>query len=64
MFSSAENSGDKKAGCAFVASKNSDKFHAPNCQWAKRIKPENIVCYSSREEAQKSGKKADANCIK
>lgn len=43
------------AGCVFVGSKNSNKYHLPSCQWAKRIKPENRVCFSTKEEAEKRG---------
>lgn len=41
--------------CAFVGSKNSNKYHAPQCATAKRIKPENKVCFSSKEEAERRG---------
>lgn len=50
--------------CAFVGSKNSDKYHLPTCRWAKQIKPENIVCFSSTEDAVSKGYQADKNCIK
>ena len=45
-----------KAGCAFVGSKNSNKFYPPTCSYAKRIKPENIVCFKSAEEAIGQGR--------
>jgi len=41
--------------CVFVGSKNSNKYHLPSCQWAKRIKLENRVCFSNKEEAEKRG---------
>jgi hypothetical protein len=41
--------------CAFVGSKNSNKYHIPTCRWAKQIKPENIVCFSSAEDAVSKG---------
>lgn len=50
--------------CAFVGSKNSNKYHLPACRYAKTIKPENLVCFSSKEEAEKKGYQADTNCIK
>ncbi len=50
--------------CAFVGSKNSNKYHLPTCRWAKNIKPENIVCFSSVEDAAKRGYLPDKNCIK
>lgn len=42
-------------GCQFIGSKNSDKYHAPDSGSAKRILPENRVCFASEEEAQEEG---------
>jgi hypothetical protein len=53
-----------KVDCAFVGSKNSDKFHLPTCRWAKNIKPENVVCFSSEDGAKSKGYLPDKNCIK
>ncbi len=39
----------------FVGSAKSDKYHYPSCQWAKRIKPENEVWFSSTQEAGAAG---------
>ncbi len=39
-------------GTLYVASKNSDKYHKCSCYNAKRIKPENLVCFSSKEQAE------------
>ncbi len=50
--------------CAFVGSKNSDKYHLPNCRWANKIKPENRVCFSSKEDAESRGYKPAKCCIK
>ncbi len=44
------------SSCAFVGSKNSDKFYVPTCSWAKRIKPENLVCYPDEQSALAKGK--------
>ena len=44
------------AGCAFVGSKNSDKFYVPSCSYAKRVKPENLACYKDESEALAKGK--------
>jgi len=41
----------------YVASKNSNVFHKPDCRWAKKIKPENLVGYNSKDEAVKAGKR-------
>ena len=46
----------------FVASKNSKVFHKPDCTWAKRIKPENLVGYNSRQEAIRAGKRPCKLC--
>jgi hypothetical protein len=50
--------------CAFIGSKNSDKYHLPTCSSAKRIKPENVVCFKSAEEAAAKGYQPDKGCIK
>ncbi len=46
---------EESEGCQFVGSKNSDKFHSPDSAPAKRIKPENKVCFSSESEAMEEG---------
>jgi hypothetical protein len=46
----------------FVASKNGKKYYLANCSGAKRIKPENIVNFSSRESAEAAGYTKAANC--
>jgi hypothetical protein len=46
----------------YVASKNSDVFHKLECSSVKRIKPENLVNYSSREEAISAGKRPCGRC--
>ncbi len=43
--------------CPFVGSVNSDKYHLATCAVVKRIKPENRVCFASKEEAEKRGYK-------
>jgi hypothetical protein len=53
-----------KQKCAFVASKNSDKFHLPTCRYAQNIKPENKICFSSKEEAESRGFQGAKCCIK
>lgn len=49
-WASAENpqSEPKK----FVGSVKSDKYHYPDCQWAKKIKPENEIWFISSEDAR------------
>jgi hypothetical protein len=46
----------------YVASKNSKVFHKSECSSAKRISPENIVGYTSREEAMAAGKRPCKLC--
>jgi hypothetical protein len=48
--------------CVFVGSKNSTKYHAPNCSFAKRIKAENRVCFASEDDAKAKG--YIAGCMK
>jgi hypothetical protein len=50
--------------CIFVGSKNSDKYHKSDCRWAKNIKPENLVCFMSEDEAKNKGYVGDKGCIK
>lgn len=58
-----QNTGQSQnESCAFVGSKNSDKYHLPKCSWAKRIKPENRVCFASAADAESKGYKA--GCVK
>jgi hypothetical protein len=51
-----------RSGYKFVASKNSNVFHRPDCSSAKRIKPANLVGYNSREETLKAGKRPCKRC--
>jgi hypothetical protein len=46
----------------YVSSKNSQVFHSPNCRSAKRITPENLVGYNSRDEAIQAGKRPCKVC--
>lgn len=39
----------------FVGSTKSDKYHYPSCQWAKKIKPENEIWFSSSQDARNQG---------
>ena len=50
--------------CPFLGSKNSNKYHLPGCSSAKRIKPENVTCFSSEDEAKSKGYLPDKGCIK
>ena len=46
----------------YVASKNSKVFHRPDCRWTKKISPENLVGYNSRDEAIAAGKRPCQSC--
>jgi hypothetical protein len=46
----------------YVASKNSKVFHKADCQFVKRIKPENLVTYYTRDDAVKAGKNPCKTC--
>jgi len=46
----------------YVASDNSEVFHKAECRWAKRIKPENLVGYNSRDAAINAGKRPCKLC--
>lgn len=39
----------------FWASKNSNKYHSPDCRWAQKIKPSNLVKFNSPEDAREAG---------
>ena len=39
----------------FVGSKTSNKYHYPDCKFAKQIRPGNLVTFSSVEEARQKG---------
>jgi len=39
----------------FVGSVNSNKYHWPDCVWAKKIAPQNQIWFSSESEAQAAG---------
>lgn len=53
--------GAKKAAL-LVGSKNGRAYHFPWCSGAQRIKEENKIYFSSKEEAEKAGYKPAANC--
>jgi hypothetical protein len=45
----------EQAQYAFVAAKGGKVYHRPDCPSAKRIKPENLIGFASREEAEAAG---------
>ncbi|MFH0861011.1 MAG: hypothetical protein V1921_07405 [Candidatus Altiarchaeota archaeon] len=50
------------ADTAYVGSKNSDKYHPCDCRYAKRINLENIVCFSSADDAAERGYTPSTGC--
>lgn len=50
------------AGGKYVGSKNSDKYHAPWCSGALRIKEENQIWFATKEEAESAGYTPASNC--
>ncbi len=46
----------------YVASRSSRVFHKSDCRWAKRINPDNLVVYNSRDAAIKAGKRPCKVC--
>ena len=55
-----ENQGEYKG--QVVGSKNSDKYHLPDCPGAKQISEQNKVWFDSITEAEKAGYKPASNC--
>ena len=53
--------GERTAG-EFVASKNSTKYHLPDCRGAARIAEHNKIWFNSREEAESVGYAPAAYC--
>lgn len=52
---------DDKQG-TYVGSKKGTKYHLPWCAGAKRIKEENKIWFSTKEDAQKAGYTPATNC--
>jgi hypothetical protein len=46
----------------YVASKNSKVFHILSCEWAQRIKPENLQGFGTRAGAIRAGKRPCKRC--
>lgn len=47
----------------YVGSIESDKYHYPDCRWAKNINPENEIWFKTIEEAQNKGYKPCGTCF-
>lgn len=46
----------------FVANKNSDVYHCSDCKWSKKIKPNNMIKFSSAREAEVKNFYPCSNC--
>jgi len=53
---SLQTTSSGNGNCAYVGSKNSTKFYSPDCSWAKSIKPENLVCFKTAQDALTQGR--------
>ena len=47
----------------YVGSKNSDKYHKPDCKWAKNIKVSNKITFTSSTNAKNKGYSPCKTCI-
>lgn len=55
-------SGASAVESKYVASKNSKVFHKAGCEWAGKIRPENLLGYSSKDEAVQAGRRPCMQC--
>ena len=63
LFDKAEEKGiSAKQEGYYVASRNSDKFHRPDCKWGMKISQRNLIKFKTREEAIKTGLKPCGVC--
>lgn len=51
-----------KPGQGYWGSSKSDKFHKPECRWAQKISPQNLIIFKNREEALWAGYKPCKEC--
>jgi beta-lactamase superfamily II metal-dependent hydrolase len=59
---SLQSAQGKPQECNYVASRKSKVFHYAGCNSASKIRPENRICFSAREEAVKSGRRPCKVC--
>jgi len=46
----------------YVASRKSEVFHRPDCRWAKKISPKNLIGFKNKGEAIRSGRRPCKVC--
>ncbi|GEM_PF-1299982 len=56
------SSSSSSGSCAYVGSVNSNIYHYQSCRWAKKITPENEICFSSIADAKSKGYRACKVC--
>ncbi|HEY3244414.1 MAG TPA: hypothetical protein VGM03_13800 [Phycisphaerae bacterium] len=54
--------GAAPASSGVVGSRNSNVYHRPDCEWAQKIAPGNLVKYNSAKEAAADGRKPCGKC--
>ena len=54
-WSEPEQTDTESSEKKYVGSKESNKYHYPECRWAKKILPENAIWFSSSEDARSKG---------
>ena len=47
----------------YVGSKNSNKYHKPDCRWVKKISKENLIYFETKEEAEENNYIGCKTCI-
>ena len=52
----------QKPSSSYVASDDSDRYHYPSCRWAKEINQENLISFSSVDEAKAAGYVSCGSC--
>jgi len=57
-----ETETDEAQEYKYAASKNSDIFHYIDCSYVKKIKPEDLILFKTREEAIASGRRPCKKC--
>lgn len=61
-IASVSQTTSKDKSSYFVASKNGAKYYFPWCTGVSKISPQNIVKFSTREEAERNGFSKASNC--
>lgn len=57
-----DSSTEPSSKSGFVASAKREVFHRPDCSWARKISPDNVIRFSSRNAAVDSGRRACGVC--